>query len=103
MTITLKDRLSHLTYREARKLLGPEGERLIRQGGKYPIDIDEQITWGNNILKFNLGEAIVTIFAVPEGPKPLRFACSECTIPCEHVGRLIPPPAVLQGKATVSH
>ena len=28
MTITLKDRLSHLTYREARKLLGPEGESL---------------------------------------------------------------------------
>ena len=86
MTITLKDRLSHLTYREARKLLGPEGERLIRQGGKYPIDLDEQITWGNNILKLNLGEAIVTISAVPEGPKSLRFACSECTIPCEHVG-----------------
>jgi len=86
MTITLKDRLSHLTYREARKLLGPEGERLIRQGGKYPIDLDEQITWGNNILKLNLGEAIVTISAVPEGPKSLRFACSECTIPCEHAG-----------------
>jgi len=86
MAITLKDRLSHLTYREARKLLGPEGKGLIRQGGKYPIDLDEQITWGNNILKINLGEAIVTIFAVPEGPKSLRFTCSECTIPCEHVG-----------------
>src|SRR4030043_1348966 len=86
MTITLKDRLSHLTYREARKLLGPEGERLIRQGGKYPIDLDEQITWGNNILKLNLGEALETISAVPEGPKSLRFACSECTIPCDHVG-----------------
>jgi hypothetical protein len=35
--ITLKDRLSHLTYREACKLLGPEGERLIRKGGKYAI------------------------------------------------------------------
>ena len=86
MTITLKDRLSHLTYREACKLLGPEGKSLIRQGGKSSIDIDEQITWGNNILKLNLGEAIVTIFAVPEGLKSLRFACSECTIPCEHVG-----------------
>jgi superfamily II DNA/RNA helicase len=86
MTITLKDRLSHLTYREACKLLGPEGERLIRQGGKFPIELDEQITWGDNILKFNLGEATVTIFAVPEGPKSLRFACSECQISCEHVG-----------------
>ena len=48
MTITLKDRLSHLTYRGACKLLGPEGDRLIRQGGKYHIDIDEQVTWGTN-------------------------------------------------------
>ena len=86
MAITLKDRLSHLTYREACKLLGPEGESLIKQGGKYPIELDERITWGDNILKLNLGEAIVTIFAVPEGPKSLRFACSTCTIPCEHVG-----------------
>jgi hypothetical protein len=86
MAITLKDRLSQLTYREACKLLGPEGETLIRQGGRYPIELDEQIIWGDNSLKLNLGEAIVTIYAVPEGPKFLRFSCSECTIPCEHVG-----------------
>jgi hypothetical protein len=29
MAITLKDRLSHLTFREACKVLGPEGDRLI--------------------------------------------------------------------------
>ena len=86
MTITLKDRLSHLTYREASKLLGPDGERLIRQGGRYPIDMDEQITWGNNLLKLNLGEAIITISLNPESPKFLRFACSECKTSCEHVG-----------------
>ena len=55
MTITLKDRLSHLTYRGACKLLGPEGERLIRQGGKVHIDIDEQVTWGTNLLRVNFG------------------------------------------------
>jgi len=64
MTITLKDRLSHLTYRGACKLLGPEGDRLIRQGGKYHIDIDEQVTWGTNLLRVNFGEAIVR--TVPE-------------------------------------
>jgi len=30
---TLKDRLAHLTYREACKLLGHEGESLIKKGG----------------------------------------------------------------------
>ena len=86
MAITLKDRLSHLTYREACKLLGSGGDKLIKQGGKYPIDIDEHVKWGNNILKLNLGEAIVTILANPEEPKSLRFVCSECRSPCEHAG-----------------
>ena len=86
MTITLKDRLSHLTYREACKLLGREGERLIRQGGKYHIDIDEQVTWENNLLKLNFREAIVNISLTPEAPKSLCFVCSACRTSCEHVG-----------------
>src|SRR4030066_1263794 len=86
MTITLKDRLSHLTYREACKLLGPEGDRLIRQGGKYHIDIDEQVTWGTNLLRVNFGEAIVTISLTPESSKALHFSCCECRTSCEHVG-----------------
>lgn len=43
--INLKDKLSHLTFREACKLLGPEGGRLIREGGKYDVDIDGQRGW----------------------------------------------------------
>jgi hypothetical protein len=85
MMITLKDRLSHLTYREASKLLGPDGERLIRQGGKYPIDIDEQVTWERDLFRLNLGDAIVTFSLNHEDRKSLHFACSECTSPCEHL------------------
>src|SRR3972149_567895 len=66
MTITLKDRLSHLTYRGACKLLGPEGDRLIRQGGKYHIDIDEQVTVGLTLLRVNLSQAIQTISLTPQ-------------------------------------
>ena len=83
---TLKERLSHLTYREASKLLGPEGEQLIRQGGKYDIDIGEQVTWGDDLLKVNLGEAMVTFSLGSERPNTLRFTCSECTEACEHLG-----------------
>ncbi len=84
--INLKDRLSHLNYREACKLLGPEGERLIRQGGKYDFDITEQVTWGDDFFRLNLGEATVTLSLTSEKPKYLRFACSECSTSCEHVG-----------------
>jgi hypothetical protein len=86
MAITLKDRLAHLTYREACKLLGPEGESLIRQGGKYPIDIDEQVTWEQDLFRLNFGDAVVTFSLNQEKPKSLHFACSECTSSCEHLG-----------------
>ena len=39
----LKDRLSHLTYTQACKLLGSEGGKLIRKGGKYDINIEDQV------------------------------------------------------------
>ncbi len=84
--LNLKDRLSHLNYREACKLLGPEGERLIRQGGKHDFDITEQVTWGDDFFRLNLGEATVTLSLKPERPKYLDFACSECSAVCEHVG-----------------
>ena len=48
--MNLKDRLSHFNYREACKLLGPEGEQLIRQGGRYDFDITEQVIWGDDFF-----------------------------------------------------
>jgi hypothetical protein len=86
MTITLKDRLSHLTYREACKLLGPEGEHLIREGGKCDIDITEQVSWENDLFRLNLGDAVVTLSLTSEMPNSLRFNCSECTTACDHLG-----------------
>jgi hypothetical protein len=35
--LTLKDRLSHLDYLTACKLLGAEGEFLLTMGGKYNV------------------------------------------------------------------
>ncbi len=84
--IRLRDRLSHLTYRQASKLLGPEGEHLIRQGGKYDFNIEEQVTWGEDLLRINLGDALVTFSMTPERPRSLGFTCSECAKACEHIG-----------------
>ncbi len=87
--INLKDKLSHLTYRQACKLLGSEGERLIRTGGKYDIDITEQVVWGDNFFRLNLEDTFVTISLKPEKPKSLHFDCSECTTFCEHIGAAV--------------
>ena len=84
--IDLRDRLSQLNYRQACKLLGPEGEHLIRLGGKYDMDIEEQVTWQDGSLKINFGDAIVNFLLTPEMPRSLRFTCSECTTACEHLG-----------------
>lgn len=84
--INLKDKLSHLTYRRACKLLGPEGERLIRTGGKYEIDITEQVDLNNDLFRLNLGEAIATITLRPEKNQRLNLNCTACTTACKHVG-----------------
>lgn len=84
--VALKERLSQLTYREAQKLLGREGERLIRAGGRFSIEMDEQIAWEDGGLSFDFGDGRVKIFLDPGSPKSLRFTCSACKGPCEHVG-----------------
>jgi len=86
--IHLKDKLSHLSFRQASKLLGPEGEKLIREGGKYDIDLTEQVTVGRDLCSLDLGEAVVTIELDPKKNKRLKFQCSACTTACEHLGAL---------------
>lgn len=81
----LKDKLSHLTYTEACKLLGPEGEKLIRAGGRYDIEINENVSLKDDLFRVNLGEAAVTITLSPEKPKRLKFDCNVCSQRCEHV------------------
>jgi len=64
-----------MTYREACKLLGPEGDRLIHMGGKHDIDLEEQVRWEEDRLRIHLGDATVTFLLTPEMPKSLRFQC----------------------------
>jgi hypothetical protein len=97
--ITLKDRLAHLNYREACKLLGHAGERLISEGGRYDIDIAAQVTWKNDQFRLNLEEALVTISLASEVPKSLRLSCSECKIACVHLGAALS--LILEEKLTL--
>ena len=84
--MNLKNILTHLSHYKACKLLGTNGDKLIMAGGKYEIDIDEQVIFNNQVFRLNLGEASVTISLNPEKKYHLELKCSECSIPCEHVG-----------------
>ena len=84
--ITLKDKLSHLSYRQACKLLGTKGEQLIMAGGKYEINVDEQVILKGDVFQLRLDEAVVTIRLDPAKNQQLNFQCSVCTTSCEHIG-----------------
>ena len=84
--IGLKDSLAHITFQEACKLLGPEGDRLIRAGGKYHVDMSEHIVLKGDLFRLDLGEAVVTIRLDPEKERELNCRCSMCDISCEHMG-----------------
>ena len=84
--MNLKDKLSHLNYQEARKLLGPGGERLIRQGGRYEIDIAAQVELDAKRFLLRLNGSEVTIRMDPSRNRKLRYRCSSCQAACEHAG-----------------
>ncbi len=82
----LKNLLSHLTYQDARRMLGPKGAELLRKGGQIPCDIEQDITLTNDLFCMLAGDAVVQI--APGGPQPtdLTCRCNTCKGPCEHIG-----------------
>ena len=77
----MRIKLSHLSFVQAAKLLGPRGRELIMEGGKYDIT---KVTLDDHHFR-NLEEANVEILG---NDKRQRFdlRCSACSGACEHQG-----------------
>ena len=84
--LTLRDRLSRLSYADATKYLGEDGGRLIQLGGKAFIDIDGQVEWRGDRFRLQLPEARVEIRLADDARRRLLAFCSACEGPCEHLG-----------------
>jgi superfamily II DNA or RNA helicase len=92
--LTLRDKLSHLTFLEAAKLLGPEGKRLIQKSGNlWSIKIEEHVHLGDDLFRLRIpGESvngrpvIVTITLMAEARNRLHWNCTACDGACEHTG-----------------
>ena len=84
--INLNDKLSHFTFRQACKLLGPQGDQLIRAGGKYDINIYEQVVLEKDLFQLSLDDAVVSIRLDPARNQRLNFQCSLCSNSCVHIG-----------------
>jgi len=91
--LSMRDRLSHLSFDEACKILGPEGKRLlIRGGGLEPVSpdalrIDDEaarVEW-----EPGSGGLWSRVFFDPGTTGRLRAECSVCTSACMHVGGLL--------------
>ena len=84
--LTLQDRLSRLTFSQACKLIGANGQRLIQQGGAYEIDLDGDVYLGNDLFRLSLPGAVVTITLMAGARQRLHWNCTACEVACEHVG-----------------
>jgi hypothetical protein len=92
--LSLKDRLSRLSFVDACKVLGPTGAKLIRKGANlWDIKIEEDVHLGEDLFRLRLREAatdgqplVVTITLMDEARQRLQWNCSQCFQACEHVG-----------------
>jgi len=87
--LTLRDRLSRLTYKKAVKLLGKRGESLLRAGGKYEIDVYSQIEMSRDSFRLHLPDCTVSIVDDSFAEGKMRLICSDCNHYCEHMGALV--------------
>ncbi len=85
--LTLKDRLSRLTFTQACKILGPEGRKLILKGGKFDVStLEEKVFFGDDLFRLSIEGANVTITLMAEAQSRLHFNCDKCDTICEHIG-----------------
>ncbi len=97
--LKLYDRLSRLTYRQACALCGENGDRLIAAGGKYHIDLDEQVYLRGDLFRVNVSDAIVTVTTMASQRHRLKWNCSTCDRACEHLGAALS--LILEEKTTL--
>src|SRR5260370_40395006 len=84
--LSLKDRLSRLSFLEACKLLGPAGAKLIQKGANlWEIKIEEDVFLGEDLFRLRLPEdtpdgqpLTVSITLMAEARQRLHWNCSQC-------------------------
>jgi len=83
---TLRDKLSHLSFLQACKLLGPQGQVLLMEGGKFEIIIHEQVTLDDHRFRLTVEEAVVNIVLSDDKRQRFNLSCSRCNGACVHQG-----------------
>ncbi|MCI0332754.1 MAG: DEAD/DEAH box helicase [Planctomycetes bacterium] len=84
--LSLRDRLSRLNFTQACKLLGEEGRQLIQRGGKFEINLEEQVYLEGDLFRVKFEDSVVTITLMADARDRLHWNCTTCQWPCEHAG-----------------
>ena len=91
--LSLKDRLSRLTFTDACKLLGEQGRKLIQSNANvWPIKIPDDVHVGDDLLRVRFpaepgsSPPIVTITLMAAARQRLHYRCNQCEMACDHVG-----------------
>ncbi len=84
--LTLKDKLSRLTFIQASKLLKPHGEKLLHQGGLYEIDLDTDVVLSDEKYLLTLPDASISLSLSDSAKNRLHWDCSCGHQPCVHMG-----------------
>ena len=81
--LTLRDRLSRLTYVSTCQLLGETGKELLKHGAEYDnIDVDRDVYLGDDLFRLKLNDydppqqPIVTITLMTSERNRLRWNCT---------------------------
>ncbi len=92
--LSLRDRLSRLTFSEACALLGPEGRQLIqRHANTWEFKLQEDVLLQPDLFRLRFpydpidgAPPVVTITLMAEARNRLHFRCDRCRRACKHVG-----------------
>src|SRR5262249_35959987 len=90
--LSLKDHLSHLTFDDVRKLLGSDAHKLLADGSKRDLSPTTGVYLRDDLFRLTIPgpgrrpEAIVTINLSPAAVNRLKWNCTACNNPCDHVG-----------------
>ena len=91
--LSMRDRLSHLSFDEACKLLGPEGKRLLIRGGGLELASPDALRIDDHEARVEWepgpGGLSSRIFFDPAVRGRLRVECTMCAQACVHMGGLL--------------
>ncbi len=91
--LSMRDRLSHLSFDEACRMLGPDGGRLLIQGGRLELSSPDDLRIDDEQARIawepGRGGVSSRIVFDPATRGRLKAECSACTNACVHVAGLL--------------